>query len=202
MSEPTNNSRQRFRRDELIVGRLHSHGPAPYDFRDEEAASYYMKVLTNRGEKILWGKDLVRAIAQSATHVKVGDMIGARRTGAETFAFGDRTVRRYRWVVEHAQFFADRARDARRLRERHEDTRAALEKRPELKSGFLSMRAAHEFAERQIPNPQDRKRFLEGVQSAINGSILKGMPLPNVRLRENSTKIPTLAKRADRDRSR
>lgn len=188
MKAPNNNSQKRFRRDELMVGRLHSHGPAPYDFREEEAASYYMKVLTNRGERIVWGKDLARAIAQSTTHVKTGDVIGAKRTGVDTFAFGDRTVRRYRWVVERTQFFADRARDARRLRDRHEEIRAALEKRPELKSGFLSMRAAEDFAERRIRDPKERDAFLRNVQSVLDGSILNHTPLPDVRLKDRAKK--------------
>ena len=202
MDRPPNPSARRFRRDELIVGRLQSHGPVPYDFREEEAESYYLKLLTNRGEKTLWGKDLARAIAQSVTHVRTGDMVGARRTALETFAFGDRTVRRYRWVVERTQFFADRAREARRVRERQEEIRAALEKRPELKSGFLSMRAAEDFAQRRIRDPQERETFLRNVQNVLDGSILKHAPLPDVRLKDPPKKPESARGPSDRSRTR
>lgn len=200
-----------YRRGQLVVGRLEEHGAATYQFQRDQGLSYYVKIITDHGPRTLWGTDLARAITKSVTHVKIGDVVGIRRTGADPVRIPggppgssapERIVRRNRWMVEQVRFFADRARHARLARDHHNDVRAAIEARPELKSRFLSMRAAHEFAERQIPNPEDRKRFLEGVQSAISGSILKGMPLPNVRLRESLTRIPPVAKRPHRDRSR
>ena len=84
----------------LIVGRLEAHGPARYRFRAEEGPSYFLKVMTNRGTRVLWGKDLERALTQSRTQPKIGSQIGVRRTGYETFAIpdgaGERVVRRNR----------------------------------------------------------------------------------------------------------
>ena len=51
----------------LLVGRLTEHGPANYQFRSDENASYYMKLLTSRGAKTLWGKDLERALNSGET---------------------------------------------------------------------------------------------------------------------------------------
>lgn len=174
-------------RRELTVGRLEGHGPAPYKFNRDEGPSYYLKVLTNRGRRILWGKDLARAMTESATQPKIGDLVGVQQAGVETFVFGDRVVRRNRWVVERIQFFADRARLARRVRDDHNDARAAVGARPELKSSFLSIRAAEDYAARRIADPQDRERFLEGIRSVINGSIVNKMPLPDVRMKVRPT---------------
>jgi hypothetical protein len=55
--------------------------PAPYFFRKGEMASYFVRLLTDRGERVLWGKDLERAIGTSATQPKLGEIVGARRTG-------------------------------------------------------------------------------------------------------------------------
>ena len=82
------------------------------------------------------------------------------------------------------QFFAERSRLARHVREDHVDVRETVRAHPELKSTFLSVRAAEEFAGRSIANPQDRARFLELVKGALAGSIQKGEPLPQVNLRK------------------
>ena len=90
---------------------------------------------------------------------------------------------RTRWVVEKVTFFAERARLARRLRDEQADLRAAVRERPELRSTFLSVRAAEEFAAKRIADPKDRERFLELVKGAMASSIHKGEPLPSVSLR-------------------
>jgi hypothetical protein len=71
------------RGDELLIGRLTDHGRANYQFRADEQASYYLKVLTSRGARTLWGKDLERALLSGETRPKAGDLIGARRVGRE-----------------------------------------------------------------------------------------------------------------------
>jgi hypothetical protein len=38
----------------LVIGRLTEHGRANYQFRTDENASYYVKLLTSRGAKTLW----------------------------------------------------------------------------------------------------------------------------------------------------
>jgi len=182
---------------ELVIGRLAAHGAATYQFRAEEDPSYFVRLLTSQGEKVLWGKDLARALRDGETQAKTGDLVGARRIGREAVTLlsqqrdsEGRVVRqeeqrahRTRWVVEKVQFFAERARLARQVREDHVDVRETVRAHPELKSTFLSVRAAEEFARQKIANPQDRERFLELVKGALAGSIQKGEPLPGVNLR-------------------
>ena len=187
---------------ELLIGRLKDHGAANYQFRASEEPSYYVKVLTSRGERTLWGKDLERAIKQGESKPKTGDLIGARRIRREAVIVTNRErdgegrivreeahhAHRTRWVVEKVTFFAERARLARRLREEQTDLSAAVRERPELRSTFLSHRAAEEFAAKRIANPEDRARFLELVKGAMASSIAKGEPLPSVSLRQSPGK--------------
>ena len=184
---------------QLVVGRLTEHGRAHYQFRAGEDLSYYLKVLTSQGERVLWGKHLERALTTGETRPKVGDLVGARRvarravtiTSRERDAEG-RVVRqqehhahRTRWVVEKAKFFAERARLARQLREEQLDVRESVRVHPELKSTFLSIRAAEAFADQRITDPKDRERFLDLVRGAMAGSIRKGAPLPSVKLQDS-----------------
>jgi hypothetical protein len=151
-----------------------------------------LKILTNRGERVLWGKDLERAIAESSTHIKVGDLIGARRVGAQAVmvrtrqndSLSEQVKYRNRWVVEKVQFFAERAKLARRVREDHMDARNAARRQPELVSTFLSLRGAEAIAERRIADPKDRERFLGLVREAMARSLSQGDPLPAVNIRE------------------
>ena len=193
----------------LFVGRLTEHGRANYQFRTDENASYFLKLLTSRGAKTLWGKDLERALNSGETRPKVGDLIGARRVGREAVTVTARRrvadgrivteeshhAHRTRWVVEKVQFFAERARLARRLRDEQADVRETVRAHPELKSSFLSVRAAQEFAARRIADPKDRERFLSLMREAMAASIHRGEPLPAVRLRDPSRTEETAAAR-------
>jgi hypothetical protein len=183
----------------LIVGRLLSHGPAPYKFQAGQDASYFLKLQTERGTRTLWGKDLKRAIAESVTQPQRGDVVGARRVARKAVQLAQaesgasaRSVPNYqvahrnRWVVEKIAFLAGRARLARRVRDAQSDVRNTVRERPELLSTFLTLRGAQELAERRIADPADRARFVALVREAMTGSIRDGEPLPSVRLRQRT----------------
>ena len=208
-ARPRNRELNSRRAADLLIGRMTDHGPANYQFRSNDDLSYYVKLLTTRGEKTLWGKDLERAIKEGETQPKTGDLVGARRIRRESvtvtsrqrdsqgrvIAREERHAHRTRWVVEKVTFFAQRARLARRLRDEQADVRESVRAHPELKSTFLSVRAAEEFAASRISNSQDRERFLELVRGAIASSIRKGEPLPSTALR-NRTPDPPVTPRA------
>ena len=201
---------------QLIVGRLQEHGRASYQFRPDQDLSYYAKVLTTGGMRVIWGKDLERAIRAGETKPKLGELIGARRVSREAVTLVDRKrdaegnvltqtehhAHRTRWEVEKLQFFSERARRARLARDAHLETREAVRQRPELKSTFLSLRAAEELAAKRIRNPQDRERFLAMVREAIAASVQKGEPLPDIKLRERARSVtqPTPASQSKKDR--
>jgi hypothetical protein len=190
MSEPD--------REELVTGRLQAHGSAPYQFNAGASSSYYLKILTNQGERTLWGQDLKRAIEKAVTAPQIGDVVGARRVGRDAVTILPRKnsrdavpqpAYRNRWVVEKVEFLAERAKLARRVRAHHEDVRAAVKRSPELLSTFLTLRGAEEIAARRIADPHDRERFVALVKEAMAKSVERGEPLPVVELRDQ-TKEP------------
>ena len=215
----------RARQDKLTIGRLEDFGRAPYQFRANESGSFFVKILTNRGERVLWGKDLERALSAAATQPKRGDQVGARRTGREAVTIvarerdadgritsqSEQQAHRSRWIVEKVQFFAERSKLAHRVREAQADIRSTVQSHPELKSTFLTLRGAQEIAERRIADPRDRERFLVLVREAMAGSIKRGEPLPEVRIREprnqaasvdRSTRAPPKATRRNDEPTR
>lgn len=204
------------REQTLIVGRLQEHGKANYQFRTQEAESYFVKLLTQKGERVLWGKDLQRAITASTTQPKLGEMIGARRVAREAVTImtqrrdangkvlnqSEQLAHRNRWVVEKVQFFAERAKLARRVRDSQTDARRDVKAHPELMSTYFTLRGAQELAERRIADPKDREKFVALVREAMAGSIQHGEPLPTVKLRKDSreakSKLPEEARKSAR----
>jgi len=202
-------------RDEpLIVGRLQQHGAAPYQFRSGQDASYFVKLLTQRGERVLWGKDLERALGFAETKPHVGDVVGARRVAREAVTVTSRQLdsegrvvtqseqaaHRFRWVVEKVGFFAERAKLARRVRDSQADAREEVRNRPELLSTYLTIRGAEQVAAKSIADPEDRKRFVELVREAMAASIKQGEPLPSVQMKAKAKAEPTPAPPRPRSR--
>lgn len=200
---------RRRRTEKLLIGRLKDHGIANYQFRTRQEPSYYVKLLTRSGERTLWGKDLQRALLEGETRPQVGELIGVRRiaraavtiTSRQRDAEGrviaqeERHAHRTRWVVEKVTFFAKRAQMARRLRDEQADVRESVRTHPELKSTFLTVRAAEEYAAKTIASPEDRERFLKLIRGAIASSIHKGEPLPSTSLRNRTAEAPALKRR-------
>ena len=187
----------------LTIGRLLAHGAAPYQFRPTEAQSFFVRLQTQHGERVLWGKDLARAIAAATTQPKIGDVVGARRVGREAVTVTSRAsgteqlAHRNRWVVEKVAFFAERARLARQVRDAQADARRAVKSHPELLSTYLTLRGAEELAQKRIGNPADRERFVALVREAMAGSIKNGEPLPDVKLRERTVQPEGERRRKD-----
>ena len=180
-----------FRRGgELVVGRLVAHGAANYEFRADQAPSYYLKLLTNRGERVIWGKGLQSALETSPARPKLGDVIGAQRTGRTPVQVNSQDKFKTVWEIDTPAVFVARARRARLIRDGQTDAREAVRAHPELKSTFLSLRSAEELAAQRIANPKDREKFLSLVREAIAGSIKRGEPLPEVRLRDRDKESP------------
>ncbi len=200
---------ERRRSGTLLIGRLKDHGIANYQFRTKQDPSYYVKLLTSKGERTLWGKDLQRALLEGETRPQVGELIGARRVAREAVTITSRErdsqgrvisqeechAHRTPGVVEKVSFFDKRARMARRLRDEQADVRESVREHPELKSTFLTVRAAEEYAAKTIANPEDRARFLQLIRGAIANSIHKGEPLPSTSLRNRTVDALAVKKR-------
>jgi len=138
----------------------------------------------------LTGSERFRRDAWFAARVAGLEVRGYQPTDFEQERLAYRTT----WEVEKAPFFAERARRARLVRDGQTDVRDTVRAHPELKSTFLSLRSAEELAAQRIANPKDRERFLSLVREAIAGSIHRGEPLPEVRIRERpktAESIPT-----------
>ena len=183
---------------ERIVGKLLDHGREAYRHDPNEDPSYFVRLQTRVGPREIWGKDIERAVAKSLTQPQVGDEVILQRSGRDAVTVQRRArdaegqpkekaveVYRNRWVIEKREFFEDRATAAQVVRDEAIGPREAVRQHPELAGTYLNLRAA-ELASRALRDPEDQRRFVAQVRSALAEHVERGEPLQPVRLRERA----------------
>jgi hypothetical protein len=188
----------------LVVGKLVDHGRATYQHDPHAGMSYFVKLETSRGDRVIWGVDLERAVKESLTKPEAGDEVGVRSIrqdavtvktptrDAEGQVTGEKSLEthRNRWVIEKREFFEARAAAAQRVRDTNVPAKEAIRQHPELVGTYLQMHAA-ELAAKRFRDPEDRALFVAKVRAALAESVARGEPLPPVRLRERAkTRTP------------
>jgi hypothetical protein len=162
--------------------------------------SYFVRLETSEGERDIWGVDLRRALKDSLTRPKIGDEIGVRalrRDAVKVFRpehdvdgrmIGEKTLEAHRnaWIVEKRDFFKERGQAARVLRDSSVDRQQAVKQHPELLGTYLQLHAA-ELAAKTLRNPEDQRRFVASVRTALADSVARGEPLSPVPMKEQTT---------------
>jgi hypothetical protein len=191
------------KRGSLLTGQLLDFGYAPYLHNPHEPMSYFVKIETGQGDRVIWGIDLERALKQSLTKPQIGDEVGLRAVkqapvtvraqkrddAGKVVGEKELATHRNQWILEKRDFFTARAEAARTLRDTAVDPQQAVKRHPELVGSYLQVHAA-ELAARQFPDAQDRVTFIQKVRSALAASVARGEPLPPVRMRERSAERP------------
>jgi hypothetical protein len=122
-----------------------------------------------------WGTDLERAIKYSKSAVKIGQVVAVRITGREpvynrnSWVVPD--VYRNLWEVETVPYINRRNITARKM---NEDFRAARRQGgtdPVARALYLIHAGAERLAPLWYPNPDDQKRFIEGLQRALDRPV-------------------------------
>ena len=185
------------RRASVIVGQLVDHGRDTYHFDPHEEMSYFIRINTPEGKRTFWGKDLERAMDQSLSHPKIGEEVAVKLTGRDNVTVkrrerdadgtvvteSDLDTHRNRWVIEKPEFFKSREAAAAVLRDPQIQPKTAVSSHPELAGSYLNLHAA-EIAAKALRDPEDQKKFVTLVRSALAEAIERGDPIQPVRLRE------------------
>jgi len=183
---------------ERIAGRLLDHGRDAYRHDPNEDPSYFVRLKTRDGIREIWGRDIERAVTKSLTQPQIGDEVVLQRTGRDAvtvkrqehdpegqFRSKNVEVFRNKWAIEKQSFFEARAAAAQIVRDEGMGARETVREHPELAGTYLNLRAAV-LASRALRDPQDRRRFVSQVRSALAEDIERGEPLQPVRLRERT----------------
>lgn len=184
-------------RDAVQTGVLMEAGAAPYKFDPNEKDSYYVKLKTERGERVLWGVDLQRALAESQTQVKVGDVVGIEARGAKSVMVNvptrdeqgnvvgekEQPAKRNAWVIEKKEYFDARAEKADAIRS---DTPKAelVRKHPDMVDAAVTLWVSEQFA-KQIERKEDRERVVAMVRERLAEAVEKGETIQAPKLKKD-----------------
>ena len=188
---PTHTVSPRRQRERVVFGELVDHGRENFRFSPHEDVSYFVKIKTERGPEILWGKDLERALRESKTQPQTGERVGVRQVGQEQVTVQARKrdedgqviheqplkTHRNAWLVETERFFKERAEAAQTVLDSRIAPRTALESHPQLAGTYLALGAAEKLAAQRFEDPEDRRRFVAIARAALSHSIERGEPL-------------------------
>jgi hypothetical protein len=183
----------------LVIGKLVDHGRATYQHDPRAAMSYFVKLETLHGDRVIWGVDLERAFKESLTKPEPGEEVGLRSVRQEAVTVktptldadgqvtGEKNLDTYRnhWIIEKREFFESRAAAARNVRDTSVNAKDAVRQHPELVGTYLQVHAA-ELAAKRFRDPEDRALFVAKVRAALADSVARGEPLPAVRVRERA----------------
>ena len=178
--------------DRLTVGKLLNYGRAQHEFHPRGHPSYFVKILTDDGERTVWGKGLERALAKSRTQPQVGDVIGIRENNLAPVSFITRTrnaeglvvatrqtdTPRPHWVVEKLEDFDLRAAAARALRDPTLSRREAVLNHRELGPAYWILDAAQKYAAARWENSKTRDTFVAAVRETLALTVERGIELP------------------------
>jgi putative DNA primase/helicase len=189
-------------RSALITGSLIAAGAAPYQFDPKEKPSYYLKIQTERGERVVWGVDLERALAQSKTQVQVGDEVALENQGSKPVVVkvaerdragkvvGEKGISTHRntWVVEKPSYFDERAEKAAAFRNGERAKEELVVQYPDLTNAIATMRLGELFAEKLIDRPEDRERLVSALRETLARSLERGDTIQAPKIKEDAVR--------------
>lgn len=199
--------------DRLVTGTLVRHGPERLEFDPLGRPSYFVTILTERGERTLWGRGLERAILESRTQPRPGDAIGIRQNGIDPMSAVVRSrddrgnvheeIRiekpRPHWIIERRDFFDERAFAAKALRDPRVSRHDVVRDHPELAGAYWALDSATKVASERIADRGSRDRFVALVREALAHAVERGEPLPRPVSRRASPPARAAAENASRE---
>lgn len=206
-SQPSQDQRSEDVRDGIragvTLGTLMEHGAASYKFDQNNDLSYYVKVMTDRGERTLWGVDLERAMIESKTGVRTGDLVGVENLGKKPVTVKvqkrdaqGRTVveeintHRKAWLVEKKAFFQQQAAKADAVRGTDRAQRADLVKQhPDLTDTVVSLWLSEQFAKRSFSRPEDQASAISYAKERLAQMVERGEEISAPKLRQEVAQL-------------
>jgi hypothetical protein len=181
----------------ILFGKLLASGEAPYRFQEGASPSFFLRVATDQGERVLWGKDFPRALGDAETRPQVGDVVGVQFLGrrpvtvkvpvkgedGSVSGFEDVAAHRNTWLVETPAFFeARRAREGA-LRDPGQSRGDLARAHPELAAAIAWLHLAERLAQSRIADPDDQQRFVAMVREGLAQAVGRSEAIPAPKLR-------------------
>ncbi|MDP9995265.1 putative DNA primase/helicase [Variovorax boronicumulans] len=188
---PRGHRSPRTTRGSTIEGLLVAAAAAPYQFDPAQRLSFYVRVRTETGDRTVWGSDLERALAESASRPRIGDQVVLTRQGArpvkvmvpERNAQGELTgekrivMQRAFWHIETPDHV--RAMEERAMRMRSGETVSPEigRQHPPLAAAAAGLALAEQYATRVTRDPDSWQRLVQLIRERIADALAQGHSL-------------------------
>ncbi|WP_225781249.1 LPD7 domain-containing protein [Xenophilus sp. Marseille-Q4582] len=188
-----------------INGVLVAAAAAPYQFHPEQRMSFYVTVRTEVGERMIWGADLERALAESASQPRIGDAIVLTQHGTHPVnlrvparndageLIGERKIvaQRARWRIETPEHLRELQRQARLLRTGEILAAASLDNSPTLATAAAGLKLAEQYARRVTVDGPSQERLVEAIRERMAAAVEQGhtLHLPERKMRPSQRQV-------------
>lgn len=195
-----------------IKGMLVAAAAAPYQFHPEQRMSFYVMVRTEVGDRTIWGADLERALAESASQPRIGDpvvltqlgtrpvnlRVPARNDAGELIGEKKIVAQRARWSIETPGHVRDLERQARLLRTGQTVAEASLATSPTLATAAAGLKLAEQYARRVTADGPSQERLVEAIRDRMAAAVEQGhtLHLPARKMRPTQRQVRQRAGRS------
>jgi hypothetical protein len=171
-----------------VRGMLLAAAAAPYRFDPAQRMSFYVTLRAETGERTVWGTDLERAFAESASQPRIGDEVVLTRLGtrpvnirmaarnAEGELVGEKkiVVQRVRWSVETSDHLRAMEHHAMRIRSGESLSDAARGRHPELAMAAANLKLAEQYAQRVTRDRSSQLRLVQLIRERVAEAVAQG----------------------------
>ena len=172
---------------------------APYQFDPAQRMSFYVMVRTEVGDRTIWGTDLERALAESASQPRIGDPVMLTQQGthpvnvrvparnAQGELVGEKKIvaQRARWSIETPGHLRAMQRRAGLVRTGELLSDAAVGQHPELATAAAGLKLAEQYARRVTTDTASQQGLMQLIRERMADALEQGraIHLPDRRLR-------------------
>jgi hypothetical protein len=171
-----------------VRGMLVAAAAAPYRFDPAQRMSFYVTVRTEVGERSVWGADLERALAESASRPGIGDQVvltqhgshsvhlrvPARNSDGELVGEKKIVAQRARWSIETPDHLRELERRAELVRTGELLSDAALARQPELVTAAACLQLAEQYARRVTTDEPSQQRLVQLIRERMADALAQG----------------------------
>lgn len=171
-----------------VRGMLVAAAAAPYQFDPAQRMSFYVMVRAETGARTIWGTDLERALAESASQPRIGDQVVLTQRGtrpvnvrvaarnAEGELVGEKKIvaQRARWSIETSDHLRAMEHHAMRIRTGELLSDAARGQHPELTTAAADLKLAEQYAQRVTSDPSSQQRLVQLIRDRIAEALAQG----------------------------
>lgn len=171
-----------------VQGMLVAAAAAPYQFHPTQRMSFYVRVRTESGDRTVWGSDLERALAESASRPRIGDQVVLMRHGAlpvkvlvaERNAQGELTgekrivTQRAVWRIETSDYLHAMEELAMRIRSGETVPPEIRRQHPQLATAAAGLALAEQYATRVTSDQDSQQHLVQLIRERIADALAQG----------------------------